>query len=76
MNIRKKLYESLVRKYDSEILEAENGLMAYMENSVGIHENQQHNIEMDKFVDGIARASDKLKTLQIFFKSTYGNQEE
>lgn len=69
------MYESLVRKYESEILEAEAALMVYMENSVGIGEHPQLIEEMDKLVDKLATASDKLNTLQQFFKYTYGNQE-
>lgn len=76
MNIKKRMYESLVKKYESEILEAEATLMVYMENPVGIGEHPQHLEEMDKFVDKLASASDKLNTLQQFYKYAYGNQEE
>ena len=50
MKIRELMYESLVKKYESEIAEAEATLMVYMENPVGIGEHPQHLEEMDKFV--------------------------
>ena len=67
------MYESLVLRYDSEIAESEATLMVYMENSVGIGEHPQHLEEMDKFVDKLASASDKLNTLKEFYKENYGN---
>jgi methylaspartate ammonia-lyase len=73
MKIRKKLYESLCKKYESEISEAEATLMVYMENPVGIGEHPQHLEEMDKYVEKLANASDKLEKLKIFYNNTYGN---
>jgi len=67
------MYESLVLRYESEIAESEATLMVYMENSVGIGEHPQHLEEMDKFVDKLASASDKLNTLKEFYKENYGN---
>ena len=54
------MYESLVKKYESEMLEAEATLMVYMENPVGIGEHPQHLEEMDKFVEKLSTAKDKL----------------
>jgi hypothetical protein len=71
--IGKKMYESLVLKYESEIAESEATLMVYMENAVGIGEHPQHLEEMDKFVDKLAGAKDKLGTLKEFYKQNYGN---
>ena len=70
------MYESLIKKYESEIAESEATLMVYMENPVGIGEHPQHIEEMDKFVEKLANASDKLQTLQMFYKYNYGNQEK
>jgi len=70
------MYESLIKKYESEIAEAEATLMVYMENPVGIGEHPQHIEEMDKFIEKLANASDKLQTLQMFYKYNYGNQEK
>ena len=47
--------------------------MVYMENPVGIGEHPQHLEEMDKFVEKLANAKDKLETLKEFYKYGYGN---
>ena len=67
------MYDSLTKKYESEIAEAEATLMVYMENAVGIGEHPQHLEEMDKFVEKLANAQDKLGTLQNFYQENYGN---
>ena len=67
------MYESLTKKYESEIAESEATLMVYMENPVGIGEHPQHLEEMDKFVEKLANASDKLVTLKEFYSKHYGN---
>ncbi len=67
------MYESLIKKYESEIAESEATLMVYMENPVGIGEHPQHLEEMDKFVEKLTNAQDKLGTLKEFYKYNYGN---
>ena len=67
------MYESLIKKYESEIAEAEATLMVYMENPVGIGEHPQHLEEMDKFVEKLTNAQDKLETLKEFYNYNYGN---
>ena len=67
------MYESLIKKYGSEIAESEATLMVYMENPVGIGEHPQHLEEMDKFVEKLTNAQDKLGTLKEFYKYNYGN---
>ena len=73
MKIRKLMYDALVKKYESEIAESEATLMVYMENPVGNGEHPQHLEEMDKFVEKLANAKDKLETLKEFYKYGYGN---
>jgi methylaspartate ammonia-lyase len=73
MKIRKLMYDSLVKKYESEIAEAQATLMVYMENPVGIGEHPQHLEEMDNFVEKLATANDKLENLKDFYKNNYGN---
>jgi methylaspartate ammonia-lyase len=73
MKIRKLMYDALVKKYESEIAESEATLMVYMENPVGIGEHPQHIEEMDKFVEKLANANDKLENLKEFYKYNYGN---
>ncbi len=73
MKIRKLMYDALVKKYESEIAEAEATLMVYMENPVGIGEHPQHLEEMDKNVEKLATANDKLENIKEFYKYNYGN---
>ena len=73
MKIKNLMYESLTKKYESEIAEAQATLMVYMENAVGIGEHPQHLEEMNKFVEKLANAKDKLETLKEFYNNTYGN---
>lgn len=71
--IGKRMFESLVLKYESEVAEAEATLMVYMENPVGIGEHPQHLEEMNKFVEKLTNASDKLVNLKEFYDRHYGN---
>lgn len=66
--ITKMMYESLVKKYQSQIAEAEATLLIYFTNSVGIGEHPQQLEEMDKFVEKLANAKDKLETIKEFYK--------
>lgn len=68
MKIQKKMIEALILKYQSEMAEAEATLMVYFSNPVGIGEHPQHLEEMDKFVEQLANAKDKLETLKEFVK--------
>ena len=68
MKIQKKMIEALTLKYESEIAEAEATLLVYFLNPVGIGEHPQHLEEMDKFVDRMTNAKDKLETLKEFIK--------
>lgn len=68
MKIQKKMIEALILKYQSEMAEAETTLMIYFSNPVGIGEHPQHLEEMDKFVEQLANAKDKLETLKEFVK--------
>jgi hypothetical protein len=68
MKIQKKMIEALTLKYESEIAEAEATLLVYFSNPVGIGEHPQHLEEMDKFVEKMANAKDKLETLKEFVK--------
>jgi len=61
------LYNALVKKYEAEKAEAMATLNIYFNSSVGIGEHPQHLEEMDKFVDQLAAAEDKLEALKINF---------
>ena len=71
--IAEKMYEALSLKYRSEMAESEATLLVYLTSSVGIGEHPQHLEEMDKFVERLANANDKLENLKEFYKYNYGN---
>ena len=48
--------------------EAEATLLIYFNNSVGIGEHPQHLEEMDKMVEKMTNAKDKLETLEVIYK--------
>lgn len=60
-------YSALKKKYESQIAEGLATLEIYFNNSVGIGEHPQHIEEMDKFVDQVASAQDKLQILDFYF---------
>jgi hypothetical protein len=66
--IAQKMYEALTLKYRSEMAEAEATLLVYLNNSVGIGEHPQHLEEMDKFVEKMTNAKDKLEMLETVYK--------
>jgi len=67
------MIEALTLKYESEISAAEVTLLVYFSNPVGIGEHPQHLEEMDKLVEQIANANDKLETLIEFVKYNLNN---
>jgi hypothetical protein len=73
MKIQIKMIDALALKYESEIAEAEATLLVYFSNSVGIGEHPQHLEEMDKYVEKMANAKDKLETLKEFVKYNLNN---
>jgi hypothetical protein len=73
MKIQIKMIDALALKYESEIAEAEATLLVYFSNPVGIGEHPQHLEEMDKYVEKMANAKDKLETLKEFVKYNLNN---
>jgi hypothetical protein len=65
--IQQKMYEALSLKYKSEIAECEATLMIYINNSVGIGEHPQQLDELDKLIEKLAAAKDKLHNLDEVF---------
>lgn len=63
MDISKTMYRALEMRYKSEITAARATLMVYFNNPVAIGEHPQHLEEMDKLLDTIACAQDKLDNL-------------
>lgn len=66
--ITQKMYDALCLKYEAEVAEAESSLLVYFTSPVGIGEHPQHIEEMDKLVEKMANASDKLETIKSFYK--------
>ena len=67
------MIDALTYKYESEIAEAEATLLIYFSNPVAIGEHPQHLEEMDKFIEKMANAKDKLETLKEFVKYNLNN---
>jgi|TARA_R100000322_G_C5271483_1_gene147157 hypothetical protein len=64
--LKETLLQALEDKYKADISAAEATLKIYLENSVGIGEHPQHLEEIDKLINKIAEAEDKLKVLKEF----------
>ena len=66
MLIKSVLLDALEARYESQIAEADAIIKIYLENSVGIGEHPQHLEEVDKLIEKIANAEEKIKVLQQF----------
>jgi hypothetical protein len=66
MKVKDVLLSALEARYHAQISEADATLKIYFENSVGIGEHPQHIEEVDKLVEKIANAEEKLQVLQAF----------
>ena len=64
------LYKALAKKYEAQIAAAYATLIVYFDNSVGIGEHPQHLEEMDKQLDIMSTAEEKLVTLTKHFNNT------
>ena len=64
--MKKAILEALEAKYNAQIAEADATITIYLENSVGIGEHPQHIDEVDKLVQKIADAQEKLEVLKDF----------
>ena len=65
--MRTAILDALEARYEAQILEADATLKIYLENSVGIGEHPQHLEEIDKLIEKIATAEEKIKVLQQFY---------
>jgi hypothetical protein len=74
--IAQKMYEALTLKYRSEMAESEATLLVYFNNSVGIGEHPQHLEEMDRFVEKMTNAKDKLEMLETIYKYNVKRDEK
>ena len=64
--LRRSILEALRAKYEAEIAEADTIANIYRENSVGIGEPPQHLEEVNKQIEKIANAKEKLDVLDEF----------
>ena len=64
--MRRAILNALRARYEAEIAEADATANIYLENSVGIGEHPQHIDEVNKLIDKIAQAKEKLEVLDEF----------
>ncbi len=64
--MRRAILDALRAKYEAEIAEADATANIYLDNSVGIGEHPQHIEEVNKQIEKIANAKEKLAVLEEF----------
>ena len=64
--MKKAILEALEAKYNAQIAEADATIKIYLENSVGSGEHPQHIEEIDKQLQKIADAQEKLEVIESF----------
>ena len=60
------ILDALRKRYEAQIAEADATIKIYFENSVGIGEHPQHIDEVDKLIEKISTAEDKLEVIKEF----------
>ena len=68
--LRQAILQALEDKYQAQISEADATIKIYLDHSVGIGEHPQHIEEMDKQLDIMSTAEEKLATLNKHFNNT------
>ena len=64
--LRQAILQALEDKYQAQISEADATIKIYLEKPVGIGEHPQHLEEIDKLLQKIVDAQEKLKEIQHF----------
>ena len=64
--LRRAIIEALEDRYNAQISEADATIKIYLDHSVGIGEHPQHIDEIDKLIEKIANAQEKLEVLKQF----------
>ena len=64
--MKQAILQALEDRYNAQISEADATIKIYLENSVGIGEHPQHIDEIDKQMQKLVDAQEKLKELQAF----------
>jgi hypothetical protein len=63
---RPAMLASLRARYEADIAEADTTINIYLDNPVAIGEHPQHLEEIDKLLNKIAEAKDKMEALEAF----------
>jgi len=66
MSLRTTLLQALEDRYNAQISEADATIQIYLEKPVAIGEHPQHIDEIDKLIEKISTAEEKLEILQQF----------
>ena len=64
--MRTAIIDALEARYEAQVAEAHATIKIYLENPVGIGEHPQHIDEVDKQLQKIAEADEKLKALEDY----------
>jgi CO dehydrogenase nickel-insertion accessory protein CooC1 len=64
--VKTAILNALEAKYEAQIAEADATINIYLNNSVGIGEHPQHIEEVDKQLQKISDAQEKLDALEMF----------
>jgi len=64
------LYKALEKKYIADIASANATMIIYFDNPVAIGEHPQHLIELDKLLEQLSNAEEKLINLKKHFNNT------
>ena len=64
--MRRAILNALRARYEAEIAEADATANIYLDNSVDIGEHPQHIEEVDKLIEKIANAKEKIDLLEEF----------
>lgn len=64
--MKRAIIEALEKRYEAQIAEADATIKIYLEKSVGIGEHPQHIDEVDKQLQKISEAEEKINALQAF----------
>ena len=71
MEMRAVIVEALEKRYEAQLAECDATIKIYLENSVGIGEHPQHVDEVDKLIEKIANAEEKLIILKEFYNDKW-----
>ena len=66
MSLRSTILQALEDRYNAQISEADATIQIYLEKPVAIGEHPQHLDEIDKLLEKISAAEEKLEVLQQF----------